>query len=98
MNGPLSSILGSIFKDLQEGTKEKRSLLQSEWPSVVGGHFSKKTKPALRKDGTLCVWVEDSVLAFELSRRYQGTVLKRAAALLGEEAVQKVIFRVGRIQ
>ena len=98
MKGPLDSVLHSIFKNLSEGVKEKRALLQGEWPRVVGPSFSRQTRPSLQKNGTLCVWVGDSVLAFELGRRHQGTILKRAAALLGEETVQKVVFRVGNIR
>ena len=95
--GPLSGVVDSLLQDLQTGIKEKRSTLQDLWPEIMGNSFSKHTKGTLRRE-TLCVWVDDSVLAYELGRRYQGTILKRAQEALGEEAVKKIIFRVGEIR
>ena len=96
--GPLSPVLNSLFQELKTGVKEKHSTLQSRWPEVVGAQFSCHTKGLLRPGGTLCVWVDDSVLAYELGRRYQGTILKRAQEILGEDEIKKVIFRVGEIR
>lgn len=96
--GPLTPVLHSLLEDLKTGVKEKRSQLESCWPEIVGNHFAPRTKGTLRTGGVLCVWVDDSVLAFDMGRRYQGTILKRAQAVLGEAEVKKVIFRVGEIR
>lgn len=95
--GPLTPILDSLFEELARGVKEKRSLLQVGWPKIMGPSLSTHTRPTLQEGGTLCVWVDDSTLAYELSQRYRGTVLKRVGAMLGEETVKRIIFRVGSI-
>lgn len=95
--GPLTPIIHTLLQDLGQGVKEKRSLLQSGWPRIMGNSFSAHTKPLLQEGGTLCVWVDDSTLAYELSQKYQGTILKRVEGALGEGTVKRMIFRVGSI-
>ncbi|MBI2167637.1 MAG: DUF721 domain-containing protein [Candidatus Omnitrophica bacterium] len=94
--GPLGSTLQFILRELGSGEKSERSRLQMLWPKIAGPQFTPHTRPALQKDGTVCVWVDDSLLACELNLRYQGTLLKRAQGALGEERVKKIIFRVGQ--
>ena len=95
--GPLTPIIDSLLQDLSRGVKEKRSLLQTGWPKIVGSSFGAHTRPFLRAGGTLCVRVDDSTLAYELSQRYQGTILKRVEGALGEGVVKRIVFRVGSI-
>ncbi len=95
--GPLTDVVSSLLQDLKTGIKEKRTTLQNLWPQIMGPSFADHTKGALQKDNTLCIWVDDSVLAYELSQRYRGTILKRAQGILGEETIKKVIVRVGEI-
>ena len=94
--GPLGNILQSVLQDLNSGEKGERSRLQILWPKIAGPQFTPHTHPTLQRDGTVCVWVDDSLLACELNLRYQGTLLKRAQGALGEERVKKIIFRVGQ--
>lgn len=94
---PLAPVIDSLLQELTRGVKEKRSTLQTDWPKIMGSSFSAHTRPALQ--GTsLCIWVDDSVLAYELSQKYRGTILKRVAGTLGEGAVKKITFRVGEIR
>lgn len=95
--GPLTSVLDSLFQELKTGTKEKRSALEDSWPQIVGRKMAQHTRGRLLQGGTLCVWVDDSVLAYELGRRHEGTILKKTKEILGEKSVKKVIFRVGEI-
>lgn len=96
--GPLAPVIHSLLQDLSRGVSRKRSDLASEWPSIVGKPLSAHTKPSLLSRGTVCIWADDSTLAFELSQKYQGTILRRLEALLGEGAVKRLIFRVGQIR
>lgn len=95
--GPLTPVLDSLLQELKTGVKERRGALQDHWIDIVGTSLSRQTKGTLRKDGTLCVWTEDSTLAYELGRKYQGTILRRAEKFLGEGLVKRVVFRVGEI-
>lgn len=91
----ISEILKQVFVDLQKPQVNRQQRLTNEWPQIMGGKLAPRTKPFLKEKGLLCVWVSDSVLAFELSQKYSQAVLKRAQAVLGETEIQKVIFRVG---
>lgn len=95
--GPLVAVIDSVLQGLRTGIKEKRTQLRDLWPQIVGSRFSPHTKAILRREGTLYVWVDDSVLASELGKKYSGTLLKRAQEALGEDAVRRIIFRVGQI-
>ena len=94
---PLAPLIDSLLHDLRTGIKEKRSSLETLWPQIAGSSLGPHTKASLRRGGTLCVWVDNSVLASELNQKYQGTLLKRTRQALGEEAVKKIIVRVGQI-
>ena len=96
--GPLAPVVRSLLQDLSQGVNRERSDLVSEWPSLVGKSLSAHTKPSLLSSGTVCIWVDDSTLAFELSQKYQGTILRRLEAVWGEGAVKRLIFRVGQIR
>ncbi len=96
--GPLGIVVDALLHNLKQGLKKKRSDLQTLWPQIAGPQFTPHTRPVLLGKETLCIWVDDSVLAYELSRRYPGTFLKRADAILGEGAIKKIIFRVGQIR
>ncbi len=93
--GPLTSVLDTLFRDLKTGVKEKRSSLEDRWSEIVGSAFARHTKGVIRTGKILAVWVDDSALASELAQKYQGTILKNAQTVLGEETVQKIVFRVG---
>ena len=96
--GPLAPVVHSLLQDLGRGVSRKRSDLVSEWPSIVGNRLSGHTQPSVLSRGIVCVWADDSVLAFELSQKYRGTILKRLEAVLGEGTVKRLIFRVGQIR
>ncbi|MBI4115969.1 MAG: DUF721 domain-containing protein [Candidatus Omnitrophica bacterium] len=96
--GPLTPVIESVLQDLKKGVKKDRATLQDFWPQIVGNTFASQTKGSLERNGTLCIWVSNSTLAYELSQKYVGTLLKRAQEILGEEVVRKVIFRVGEIR
>lgn len=91
----VSEILKQVFIDLQKPQVSRQQKLTDEWTQIMGRKLAPRTKPLLKDKGVLCVWVKDSVLAFELSQKYDQAVLKRAQAVLGEKEIQKVIFRIG---
>jgi hypothetical protein len=91
-------VLPSILRNLQSPEAKKQNRIYDEWESVVGARFARQTKPSLGKRNELYVWVKDSTLAFEINQKYKNTILKRAQAVLGEEAVKKIYVRVGQIR
>ena len=95
---PLKPILNSLFADLTNLEKRKRSTLVDFWPELVGGYFSKHTKPRFSTHGRITVWVDDPTIAFELRQRYQSVLLKRLKNQFGEEQVKDIRFFVGEIR
>ena len=94
----LKELLPSVFAALQNPVLKQRSHLFSCWEQVAGPTVAAHTRPSLGKDGKLFVWVDQSALAFELSQKHSQSLLKRTQALLGEEAVKSISFRVGQLR
>ena len=94
----IKELLPSVFAALQSPAMQSRSRLVSCWEKIAGAHVAAHTKPSLSKDGKLFVWVDQSALAFELNQKYSQSILKRTQALLGEESVKKIYFRVGQLR
>ena len=92
----IRSILPKVIRGFEDPEKQRRSLLTDSWPSIAGGKITKQTRPRLSPGGILYVYVNDSVLAFEISQRYRQSLLKRAQAVLGEETVKEVRVLVGK--
>lgn len=93
----IKDLLPGVLASLQTPEKKDRSRLVSEWPSVAGPKIASHTKPTLR-NGALCVWVDQSALAYELSQKYKASILKRAQMALGETTIKTVRFYVGQIR
>jgi hypothetical protein len=94
----LKECIPGVLANLQTPEKTRRQTLLDAWPSIAGPNFAAHTRPSLADDGRLFVWVDQSSLAFELNQKYRPSILKRAQAVLGEEAVQKIFFRVGELR
>ena len=95
---PLKPILESLFTHLTDPGQSRKAVLVDRWPKIAGEQFSKHTKPRFADDGSVSVWVDDSTLAFELSRRYKPLFLKRLKNEFGEEHVKDIRFFVGEIR
>lgn len=93
----IKDIIPVVVAQLQTPKKSLRSRLLEEWPAIAGPRLAHRTRPRLGEEGELCVWVDQSTLAFELSQRYRQSFLKRVQAALGEKAVTSIRFRVGRL-
>ncbi len=64
------------------------------WQDVVGKTLAGKCTPWMFKDGILHVRVNSPVWLTEL-RFHAGLIIKRLNEMLGEDAVERVIFRAG---
>ncbi len=95
---PLLPILTSVLEELTKGGNPQRFNLTNQWTSIMGEKFGRHTKPSLGNGGALCVWVDDSVLAYELSQKYRGTILRRLEAALGKDTIKRLVFRVGQLR
>ena len=94
----IKELLPAVLAGLQTPELALRSKLVSEWPAIAGARIAGHTQPVISPSGELLVWVDQSTLAFELNQKYRSSLLKRAQAALGEEAVKSVRFRVGQLR
>jgi predicted nucleic acid-binding Zn ribbon protein len=94
----IADVLKRVIGNLSSPVKQRQILLAEKWPAIAGERVAAHTKPALGKDGKLWIWVDQSALAFELSRRYAPALLKRVQAELGSETVKRLVFRVGQLR
>ena len=63
---PLKSTLESLFCRLSDPEQTAKSRLIDYWPEIIGGYFSKHTKPQFARGGKVTVWVDDSTTAFKI--------------------------------
>ena len=94
----IKELIPSVFAALQSPAAQQRSKLISNWEQIAGACIAAHTKPSLSKEGKLFVWADQSALAFELHQKYAQSLLKRTQALLGEDAVKSISFRVGQLR
>lgn len=92
----IKNILPTVIRGFESPEKQARSKLVTEWAGIAGASLAKHTRPQLTQKGVLYVYVDESVLAFEVSQRYRSSLLKRAQAVLGEETVKEVKVFVGK--
>lgn len=64
--------------------------LAMEWEKVAGKKIAAISRPFVSKKKILYVEVSDGGYAFEIRQRYQASLLKRAQALLGEDAITDI--------
>ena len=95
---PIRDLLPSVMRDLQNPQLLNRGTLIDRWSAIAGSKIAPHTRPSLKNNGELYVWVDQPALAFELNQRYRPTLLKRVQAVLGEDAVKSVRIRVGQLR
>jgi len=83
---------------LAEPASQKKIQLMEKWPAIIGTKLAGHTKPVFGKNGELIIWVDQSVLAFELRQRYQNVLLARLQTALGNKEVKSLKFFVGQIR
>ena len=94
----LKDIIPSVLLNLEAPVALDRGRLVNQWTEIAGPKIAAHTRPLLSENGELCVWVDQSTLAFELNQKYRQTFLKRAQEALGDHAVKQIRFRVGQLR
>ena len=82
MQGLVSRVLAGM---VDPGSPQIK--LSENWDKIAGPKISKYSRPFVSNKKILYVEVSDGGYAFELRQKYQASLLKRAQALLGQEAI-----------
>lgn len=82
----IAGILEKVFSSLATQASPQHKLAEN-WEKIAGEKIAKISRAFVSKKKILYVEVRDGAYAFELRQRYGPSLLKRAQALLGEDAV-----------
>ncbi len=94
----IKDLVGKVLKELENPEKKSRQKLVEAWNQIAGPQIAVHTRPSLTEQGKLFVWVDTSTLAFELNQKYRQSLLKRTQAVMGEDKVREIYFRVGQLR
>lgn len=94
----LKEIVPCVLQSLEDPEQQKRKKLMQQWESITGSKVAPHTRPSLSKTGKLFVWVDQAALACQLNQQYRTSLLRRVQAVLGEENVREIFFRVGQLR
>ena len=93
---PLLGTIKAVLRSFSTPTKQRNARLADGWPEIVGGKISKVATARFSENGSdVIVFANSSTLAFELSQKYGGVILKRLQNEFGENEIKKVWFRAG---
>ena len=93
----IKDVLPSVLSDLSKKRPSAFSALTQAWESFVGSDQAEHSEPYALRGKILFVRVDDSSRAFELSRRYKRSLIRRAQFIIGEEELSDIVFRVGEL-
>jgi hypothetical protein len=88
---PIHELLPSLLASLARSSGDARHF-KPAWDRIVGPIISRHSSPLRFQDGALAIEVTNAGWARELSDR-EPEILARVAAVLGEKAPSKLVFR-----
>ena len=91
----INEILPSVLRGLKTHQLSEYAKITSVWGSLVGDEQADHSEPYALHGKILFVRVDDSTLAFELSRKYKMSLIRRIEHVLGEGRLIDIAFRVG---
>lgn len=98
---PTTENISSLKKPVQDllaslGLRNDSIQLQlmDRWSAIAGQPLCRHIRPGPLQNGSLTVYVTNSVMLAELRTRHSGTLLKNIQAALGADAVKKLFFQI----
>lgn len=89
----VGDILGKWLKGRKWDSKLRQYSLFSRWPEIVGTKIASKSRPALWREETLVVEVQNSVWLTEL-RMMEPEILEKIRGACPEIAIKKIRFTI----
>ena len=91
---PLKDILPGLYRQEKSMTAEdEEELVRTYWPSTVGPHIARRTKPVRILEGRLIVDVEGHEWRRQLAPMGR-SIARRLNGAVGNDALEDVEFRV----
>lgn len=93
---PIGDVLKDVVERLSQTKKKDIFKISSAWASIVGKELSRHTKPAYLQRGTLQVFADESAWLYQANFQKE-ELLKALQKKIGQEKIQKIQFRIGKI-
>ncbi|MBI4430815.1 MAG: DUF721 domain-containing protein [Candidatus Omnitrophica bacterium] len=93
----IKDVIPRVLKNLSGKRLSTFAQLTQAWDSLVGESQAKHSEPYALRGKILFARVDDSSRAFELSRKYKMSLIRRAQFIVGEENIKDIVFRVGEL-
>lgn len=97
MNVGIKEILPSVLTTLSKRQLSVFAQLTEAWETFLGSGQAEHSEPYALRGKILFVRVDDSSRAFELSRKYKRSLIRRAQFVVGENQLKDIVFRVGEL-
>ncbi len=94
---PIGEVLKDVVEKLSQTKKKDATKIFSVWASCAGKELTRHSRPAYLRRGTLWVFVDDSAWFYQASLQKE-KLLKALQKKLGEQKIQKIQFRIGKIR
>jgi hypothetical protein len=93
----MAQVLEQVLRRLPAGKKIKGQMLIDAWPEVVGDKIACKTSALSFSEGTLHIWVRDSVWAQHIAL-HKKIIINNLNGLVRTRMLRDLRFRVGGAQ
>lgn len=90
-----ASLTKSLIERLNLKQKESETEIPKVWASAIDPRVTAHAQPTGLRKGTLFVTVDNSVWLHEIIRYHKREILSRLQNSFGEQAIQRISFRLG---
>lgn len=97
MEFTIANILPSVLESAKKQAPSGFEVMTRAWETAVGAEQSEHSEPYALRGKILFVRVDDSTRAFELSRRFKRSLIRRIQHAVGEDKLEDIVFRVGEL-
>lgn len=93
----IQAILPGVLNILKKGGANRYQETTVAWERAVGEEQARHSEPYALRGKILFVRVDDSTRAFDLSRKYKRSLIKRMQNEIGRDRLEDIVFRVGQL-
>ena len=90
----VDSLLPGLLKKMKLETDSWMSVMQEEWPKLVGSDVARHSRPGRLDAGNLAIYVDHSVWLSELSRYGKGLLLKKIQDRFESAKIRRLSFQL----
>ena len=90
----VQELLARLLKRLGADIEPWLSVLEQEWPQLVGDDVAAHTRPGRMQHGKLIVFVDHSIWMQELNRNAKRMMLKRLQQRFGHTRIRDILLRI----